>query len=49
MIMNNPKEFTDENDEIHTCVDNAVSTMGKLIYYQSQSGLISKAIVADFL
>lgn len=42
MIMNNPKVFTDENEEIHTCVDNAISTYGKLIYFHSQTGLISE-------
>jgi hypothetical protein len=42
MIMNNPKVFTDENEEVHTCVDNATSTYGKLIYFHHQSGLITE-------
>jgi hypothetical protein len=49
MIMNNPKVFTDENEEVHTCVDNAVSTYGKLIYYHHQSGLIQESTVIDFM
>ncbi len=42
MIMNNPKVFTDENEEVHTCVDNSISTYGKLIYFHHQSGLITE-------
>jgi hypothetical protein len=42
MIMNNPKVFMDENEEVHTCVDNAISTYGKLIYFHNQTGLITE-------
>lgn len=49
MIMNNPKVFMDENEEVHTCVDNAISTYGKLIYFHNQTGLITEQTVADFM
>lgn len=32
----------DENEEVHTCVDNAISTYGKLIYFHNQTGLITE-------
>ena len=49
MIINNQKVFTDEDEQVHTCVDNAVSTYGKLIYYHHQTGLISEQMALDFM
>lgn len=49
MIINNAKDFTDEDEEVHTCVDNAVSTYGKLIYYHHQTGLLTEQSALDFM
>lgn len=49
MILTNQAAFTNEDGETHTCVDNAMSCFGKLIYYHSSSGLITPAMIVGFM
>lgn len=43
------QNFKDEDDEPHTCMDNAISTLGKCIYRHSANALITPAITEMFL
>jgi len=43
------QNFKDEEGRPHTCNDNAISTLGKCIYYQSAQSIITAQVKQLFL
>jgi hypothetical protein len=48
-ILANKALFTDSKGEVHTCVDNAVSSLAKCIYQHAASNQIDEQTIRLFL
>ena len=50
-ILQNVSTFTNDKNEVHTCVDNAVSCLGKCIFFHgsTNTNLIDAPIIRAFL